>query len=175
MSRRQVWNWLLAERLAALPARLLLAAVALAVLPQSASAADQVPFSASFVTEFRSVVEYPIAHISVTGHGYSPNMGPTRAVSTDQTVSLLTGAATATYTLTAANGDTVVVRLTFQSTTVQRAVTFEGSYTVVGGTGRFAGATGGGSIRGSATFLTETSGVGSFTLTGTISAPGSLR
>ena len=64
--------------------------------------------------------------------------------------------ATATSTLTAANGDTIVLALEFQTTFVSEAeVTFAGSYTVAGGTGRFAGAQ----------RVADGLGVGEFTLT----------
>jgi len=153
----------------------LLAAFTLAFAPQSARAGEQVPFRAAFITEFESVVEFPIAHISVIGQGRALHMGATTAVTTDQAVNLITGEATATYTLTAANGDTIVLELEFQATFLPGGVTFEGSYSVAEGTGRFAGVTGGGSVSGSATFTGPSNGVGSFTVAGTISSPGSLR
>jgi hypothetical protein len=153
----------------------LLAAFTLAFAPQSARAGDQVPFRAAFITEFESVVDSPIAHISVIGQGEALHMGATTAVTTDQAVNLITGEATATYTLTAANGDTIVLELEFQVTFLLPELTFEGSYTVAGGTGRFAGATGSGSLRGSATFTGPNNGVGDFTVAGTISSPGSLK
>jgi hypothetical protein len=135
-----------------------------------------VPFRAAFITEFESVVNFPIAHISVIGQGGALHMGATKAVTTDQAVNLITGEGTATYTLTAANDDTVVLSLEVQTTFVSMSeVTFEGSYTVAGGTGRFAGATGSGSLTGSATFTGPSNGVGEFAVTGTISSPGSLK
>jgi hypothetical protein len=88
---------------------------------------------------------------------------------------LLTGAASATYALTGANGDTVVLALDFQAATVQGAVTFAGTYIVTGGTGRFAGATGSGSISGSAMFQGPNSGVGSFEVHGTLASPAGDR
>jgi hypothetical protein len=51
-------------------------------------------------------------------------------------------------------------------------VTFSGTYNVIGGTGRFAGATGQGAVTGSAQFTGEGIGVGDFALDGTISSPG---
>jgi hypothetical protein len=48
-------------------------------------------------------------------------------------------------------------------------VTFEGTYVVTGGTGRFAGVTGIGSASGSATFTGMSNGFGSFAVDGTIS------
>jgi hypothetical protein len=153
----------------------LLVAVTLAVAPQQAHAGEQVPFRAAFTTEFESVVEFPISYITVVGHGTATHLGKTTAVTTNQAINLITGAGTATYTLTGANGDTVVLEMAFEVTSLPDGVEFEGIYTVTGGTGRFAGATGGGTMRGSATFTGASHGVGSFTVVGTISSPGSVK
>jgi len=133
---------------------------------------DQVPFHGAFTTVFDSVVQFPFAHISVSGEGKAQHMGRATAVSTDQLVNLITGETTATYTLTAANGDTVILDMTAVTTFLASGVTFEGSYTVIGGTGRFAHATGSGAVSGSATFTGPTNGFGTFAVDGTISRPG---
>ena len=73
---------------------ILLVAVILALAPQLTLAADQVPFSAAFATEFESVVAFPIAHIAVVGRGRALHLGAATAVTTDQAVNLLTGSAT---------------------------------------------------------------------------------
>ena len=154
----------------------LLAAFTLAFAPHSARADDRAPFRAAFITTFESYVVGPIAHISVIGQGEAVHMGATTAVTTDQAVNLITGDGTATYTLTAANGDTILLAMEAQTTFVSLSeLTFAGSYTVAGGTGRFAGATGCGSLTGSATFEGPSNGVAEFTVTGTISSPGSLK
>lgn len=148
----------------------LVAAVILSFAPRTVqAAAHAVPFRANLTTEFQSVVEFPVAHISVTGLGQALHMGRTSTVSTDETVDLITGDGTATYTLTAANGDTVVMSLEFTTMFLPTGVTFEGTYTVTGGTGRFARATGSGSASGSAMFTGPSGGVGSFAIDGTIS------
>ena len=156
-------------------ALLLTTVILLAFVPQSTHAGDQVPFKASFNTQFQSVLEFPFLHLTVTGQGNASHLGATTAVTTDQLVNVLDGSATATYTLTGANGDTVILALVFQATNIPGGVTFAGTYAVAGGTGRFAGATGSGSLEGSAIFLDESSGVGGFTVAGTISSPGSLK
>ena len=79
-------------------------------------------------------------------------MGKTTAFTDDQLVSLIDGSATATYTLTGAKGDTLILAMTFQATNVEGGVTFAGSYTVAGGSGRFEGATGSGLLSGGALF-----------------------
>jgi hypothetical protein len=154
----------------------LVAAFTLAFAPQLARGAKEVPFRAAFITEFESVVEFPTAHISVIGEGQALHMGATTAVTTNQEVNLITREAMATYTLTAANGDNVVLEFEFLVTFLTATMlSFEGSYTVAGGTGRFEGATGSGLLSGSATFTGESNGIGSFTVAGTISSTGSLK
>jgi len=143
------------------------------ITPAPAIAADQVPFSASFGTEFTSEFVPPFyLRVFITGEGNASHMGRTSAVTTDQLINLEDGSGTATYTLTAANGDTVVVAITAQNTDIRGGVMFAGDYSITGGTGRFYAATGSGSIAGAAFFTGPTSGVGSFTLAGTIFSPG---
>jgi hypothetical protein len=153
----------------------LVAMAALALRSQAAQMDKQVPFRAAFTTEFESVLVFPIAQITVIGEGKGTLLGNATAVTSNQLVNVLTGFSTATYTLTAANGDTVVLEMVFQTTFLPNGVTFEGTYTVTEGTGRFAGATGDGTLIGSATNTGPTNGVGSFTVSGTISSPGSLK
>ena len=156
-------------------ALLLMAMAALALTTQPAQAGKEVPFRAAFTTEFESVVIPPIAHIAVIGEGNATHLGKATAVTTDQAVNLITGQTSATYTFTSANGDTVVLEMEFQTTFLPSGVTFEGTYSVTEGTGRFAGATGSGTLIGSAAFTGPSNGVGSFTVAGTISSPGSLK
>ena len=141
--------------------------------PTSASARDQVPFRAAFRTEVQIEFVYPFFYISVTGQGNASHLGATSAVTDNQIVNVNTGMATATYTLTGANGDTVVLEMIFQTTFLpNNAVTFEGTYTVTGSTGRFYGATGSGDLAGSAFVTGPNTGIGSFSVAGTISSPG---
>lgn len=155
---------------------LLLATVAvMAFAPHSARAGGLVPFKGHFSTVFESVLAFPFLQLSVSGHGNASHLGATTAVTTNQLVNVIDGSATATYTLTGANGDKVVLATSFQATNVPGGVTFAGTYTVAGGSGRFAGAMGSGSLTGSATFTGPSSGFGSFSVEGTISSPGSLK
>jgi hypothetical protein len=152
----------------------LLALVVIPAFQRPASAGALVPFHASFTTEFSSSVAFPLVHITVNGEGQALHMGRTEASTTNQVVNLITGVGTATYTLTAANGDTVRIEMAvhteFPSST---SVTFSGTYEVTGGTGRFSGATGSGTIEGSANFTSASDGVGEFTLDGILSSVGS--
>ena len=119
-----------------------------------------------------TVLQFPFLYITVEGQGNVSHMGLTSAFTDNQVANLITGSTTATYTLTAANGDTVVLEMSFQGTQVPGGFTFAGDYTVTGGTGRFYGATGGGVLAGSAFFTGPNNGVGSFSVGGTISQPG---
>jgi hypothetical protein len=152
---------------------LLLATVSLlAFAPPAARASTEAPFHANFTTQFETVLEFPILHVIVNGRGQATHMGKTSAFTDDQVVNLLDGSGSATYTLTAANGDTLILALVVQpggTINVAGGVIFSGDYTVMGGSGRFSGATGGGVFAGSALFLDETDGIGCFALVGTIS------
>jgi hypothetical protein len=153
---------------------LLLAAVTLLVFaPQPVRAGPSYPFHARFITEFESVVEFPYLHFTVNGQGRATYMGPTTAVTTDQMVSMIDRSATATYKLTTDSAgvreDTLILTMVFQATDVPGGITFTGTYTVTGGTGRFAAVTGDGVVAGSALLDGPHSGIGSFSLSGGIS------
>ena len=155
---------------------LALAAVALLIFaPQTARASDEIPFHANFVTQVKSVLEFPFLHVTVNSRGQATYMGRTTADTTDQVINVIDGSGTATYAMTGVNGDTLILALIFPiggSVNVEGGVTFSGSYTVTGGTGRFSGATGSGVFAGGALFLNETDAIGAFALVGTISSPG---
>ncbi len=156
---------------------LLLATVTLlAFASQSAQASGEKPFHANFTTQVETVLEFPFLHVTVNSRGQATYMGRTTAFTDDQLVNVIDGSGTATYTLTGVNGDTLVLALVIPiggTINVEGGVTFSGSYTVIGGTGRFNGATGSGVFAGGALFLTETDGIGAFAVVGTISLPGS--
>ena len=157
---------------------LLMVTITLALTPRPAGATDQVPFKASFATEFETSPgsNSCLLNVTHTGVGKATHLGRSTEVTTDQVANLCTGALTATSVYTAANGDTVASQITGRLTSmIGNTVTFAGTYTITGGTGRFEGATGAGTFSGSAVFTGPSSGIGSFALTGTISSPGSLK
>jgi hypothetical protein len=111
--------------------------------------------------------------VLVTGTGYYDHLGFT----TLRFPSTITGQAacggfTATEqdTYTASNGDSVLqtVHDTICPTNAPNAFTLTGSFTVTGGTGRFADASGSGTVQASITFTSATTGTFSGTQTGTI-------
>jgi len=152
---------------------LLLAGAIVATTSLSAEP-KQIPFRASFDAEFQNTVAFPIIHVRVQGHGQAQALGRSTAITNNEFVNLLTGAGTATFTLTGANGDTLVLESIFQNTAPDAggAFTFGGDYDVVGGTGRFAGATGSGTVTGSGQLTSADAGVAEFSYEGTISSPG---
>jgi hypothetical protein len=152
---------------------LLVALTLLAFAPQSTRAGSQVPFNARFSGEFTTEFVPPsFLRVVVTASGNATHLGATSAVTTDELINLEDGSGTATFTLTGANGDTVVLWTTFQTTVIADGFTGAGDYTVMGGTGRFYGATGSGLGAASGVFTGPTTGAGSLTFTGTISSPG---
>jgi len=163
---------------------LLLAAVTLlAFAPQPVRAGPSYPFYANFMTHFESVLEFPLLHVAVTAQGQATYMGKTSAFTGDQLVNLVDGSGTATYILTPVGPpvpvnkesptiDTLVLALVVPvggTINMDGGVLFSGSYTITGGTGRYAGATGSGVFGGSGLYLTETDGIGAFALSGGIS------
>jgi len=136
----------------------------------AAFAAHPVPFNGSGSGTFTSSP----TTISVTGTGHFEHLGLT-TISATGTITGVTscGGFTATEedAYTAANGDAITLEVSNVYCAASSPNTFQvtGSFTVVGGTGRFADATGSGTISGTAVFLTLTSGTFSETTTGTIS------
>jgi hypothetical protein len=157
---------------------LLVTVTLVAFAPQSACASGEKPFHANFITQVETVLEFPFLHVTVNSRGQATYMGRTTAFTDDQVVNLIDGSGTATYTLTGANDDTLVLALVVPvggTINVDGGVIFSGSYTITGGTGRFNGATGSGVFGGTGLFLTETDGIGAFAVVGTISSPGGLK
>ena len=139
----------------------------------SAAAGHQVPFRASYsgTATFNSAAGTAL----FTGTGIASHLGR----STNENHITVSGPASCpggfanknVETLTAANGDKLMLTGPHDVGCPIRpgVVHGTGDWTVTGGTGRFAGATGQGTFDGGANFNT---GTFSFQLTGTISAPG---
>ncbi len=66
----------------------LFVAFTVAFAPPSAQAGKQVPFRASFDTQFESVVAFPNITLSINGQGRALHMGRTTAATTNQVVNL---------------------------------------------------------------------------------------
>ena len=106
--------------------------------------------------------------LNITGSGQAAHLGRI-TIAGPSTINLATGAQAGTSTLTAADGSeldiTIAGTFTFTS---QTDVAFSGSWTVVGGTGRFADSSGGGTYHGTASFL----GSGELFMDGTVTDTG---
>lgn len=153
---------------------LLLAAAALDGSQAGVDAGQQLPFQGSYTTEAQVTAwENPYtATIAILGRGYTSFLGATTAFTDNQQVDLAAGKGTATWILAGENGDSIVLQMDLNSTpTSQYSIDFAGNFTITGGSGRFAGATGSATFTGSFTFYSQNAGVGEFSLSGTISPP----
>lgn len=115
-------------------------------LPKQAAARDQLPIKGSEAGTFRFLgpCESGGLILEVTGSGHSTQLGDYSA-HYRECLDLSTGAVTdGTFTLTAANGDTVFGTFSGQSvpTDDPNVVTYHDPGVITGGTGRFAGAGG---------------------------------
>jgi hypothetical protein len=151
----------------------LLVLVALA-LPMHAAAGDQVPFKASETGTFQLLGPCETSGIvlDVTGTGHATHLG-TYSAHYRECFDPATGAVTGgSFTLTAANGDTVFGTYSGQvfPTGDPNVVVFEDPGMITGGTGRFAGATGTVTASGVASLAT---GEYTGTLSGSVSSPAS--
>jgi hypothetical protein len=114
-----------------------------AALAGPAAAAQQVPFKGSLQAVESYVVQFPTLFVDASGTGKATHLG--RFTVTYQVeVDLLTGGGPASIHLVAANGDAIFATGSGQdSPTEDPDVSFiVETYTITGGTGRFAGATG---------------------------------
>ena len=132
--------------------RVLVFAVAVCLGSITLGADATVPFHASIDTVVTPTGPCGAAclALSISGSGQASHGGRTEIDGPSQ-INFQTGQQSGTSTLTTADGSTIVQAFTgtFIPTSQTDAV-FQGTWTVIGGTGRFAGATGGGTYHGSA-------------------------
>lgn len=95
--------------------------IAAAIMEATPSENHGVPFKGVFATQFQIIVVFPIGHISVTGQGHASHLGATTAVTNNQELNLITDEVTATYVLTGANGDTVILEMDSKRRTFRAA------------------------------------------------------
>jgi hypothetical protein len=162
---------------AGLLASLTLALLALTLAPATAHAAKQVPFRARWDADLViTPVAPPFVAVSGLGAGRALHLGTMTAQSITETVNLETGAGIAAYRFIAANGDEVLVNFAFTAIpTSPNVYSIQGVWQVVGGTGRFDGASGSGDYVGEVAFSGPVNALGQFELEGTIASPGSLK
>lgn len=139
-----------------------------AVVPAAASAAPAAQTSISGTLQITKFGPNGPEQAVYSGTGKSRPFGPTSMQGVISIVGPATGcsgfAATHEDTLTASNGDQVSVHIVEEScTTDGSAFTCGGTFTITGGTGRFANASGSGTWSGSLTL--NPSGSGTFSTT----------
>jgi hypothetical protein len=145
----------------------------------AAHGAEQVPFKAAIHTEPEVLGTGPCENdadvcvrLAIPGTGTVSHMGKV-SVAGPSFVNVVTGAQTGAFTLTAANGDQLYLRYSGPSKgagTLEDPASFEGTWVVTGGTGRFDGASGGGTYTG-----TAAGDRGILYLSGTISSMGASK
>ena len=140
-------------------------AVSLASVAVSAVAAET-PFKGTANAVETSEFAFPILSVTRDGTGTATYLGKYTSHLTAQ-VNVLTSHATGAATFTAANGDTLTATVDGQSTptTIPGVISIVETYTITGGTGRFADATGTITLK---IILTQATGVSSGTFSGAI-------
>jgi hypothetical protein len=152
-------------------ANLALAILAVLSLAGPAPAGEQVPFKGSFEGDVTvTPLAPPFLQVDVEAMGKATHLGKF-TLDIPHVVNRANGTAVGSYLFTAANGDTVYAIFTGTATpTATPGVLYiEETATIVGGTGRFAGATGNFTSERLYNTLAGTT-IGSFK--GTISSPG---
>lgn len=144
---------------------------------QSTHAGKQVPLSLSYnntiTADFSNL---PVVAVTSSGTILGTHFGNGTGRAISETVNLATGEGVAVHEFTAANGGTVRLSLHLLAIpTSPTTFSVVGEWQIVGGTGRFEGATGEGLYSGVVTFVTETTASGEFKLSGTISSVGSSK
>ena len=148
----------------------LVAAFVVSVTIVSASAvAAEIPLKGTVNAVETGVTIFPIRSITREGGGTASYLGKY----TEQVVlqiNLVTRSSTGTATFTAANGDTLTTTVVGQATltTTPGVISVVEVYTITGGTGRFANATGTFTLESTAI---QATGVSSGTFSGVIDSP----
>lgn len=151
-----------------------ISAIALLAAPAAQADAQAWPFKLAVTTQ-ESLAANPLAcpltilQGSTTGQGHALHLGQVTLRSTD---CVTLGASQFTFTdgalvLVAANGDTLTADYSgaLLPSAAYPVYTLSGSFRITGGSGRFSGATGAGSLTGTSNIVT---GQGAYLATGTI-------
>lgn len=154
--------------------RITVVMMTLSLMGLRASATDQVPFRALIDTQPMMVgfCGPGCLQFAISGTGHATHLGRTEIAGPSQ-VNVVLGQQTGTSTLTAANGDTIVIAFVgtvdFQGPNPTDPVSFQGEWQVIAGTGRFEAAEGAGTYRG-----TSVGAVGNLLLSGSVNSPGGI-
>ena len=145
----------------------LVAAFALSLASTAVSAvAAETPFKGTFSAVETDQLAFPILSVNREGTGTATQLGKYTSHLTAQ-INVSTGHATGVATFTAANGDTLTTTVDGQGTPTPTpgVVSVVEVYTITGGTGRFADATGTFTLE---IIVTQATGVSTGTFSGVI-------
>jgi hypothetical protein len=154
--------------------RIAIVIMALSLMGLRAAATDRVPFRALIDTEPMMVgfCGPGCLELEISGTGQATHLGRTEVAGPSQ-VNVILGQQTGTSTLTAANGDTIVIAFAgtvdFEGPNPTDPVSFQGEWHVIAGTGRFEAAEGAGTYSG-----TAAGSAGNLLLVGSVSSPGGI-
>lgn len=148
---------------------LLLIVLASTVFAAPAAGEHQLPLKGSLETSETQVPVLPTLFVSATGSGNATQLG-LFTISSEARVTVPSLSSTTSATLTAADGSTLLGEGTGQGTvtTPPFIVSIVEAYTIIGGTGRFEGASGSFVVE---RVLNRATGISSGTLSGTIELP----
>jgi hypothetical protein len=141
----------------------------------AAVAGGQVPFKAKYVLEADVVFNLPMATVISEGAGVASHLGAFQQHSISETANLATGQGVAKQVFTAANGDELTLDFEFQLAPTATGFLVSGVWKIASGTGRFTGASGGGTYGGEAVFTSGTTLTVAFEMVGKISSVGSVK
>jgi len=158
------------KKMTSMKTKLLLATLLAFTLADFAGAKEQVPFKGSLAIVQTGEVQGATLIVNGTGTGHGTHLGRFTLTYQEQ-VDLQTGIGVGTVVFTAANGDSVFAVFTGQAapTSDPNVLSLTEVYTITGGTGRFADATGGFTLE---RLLNLTTGISSGSFRGTISRVG---
>lgn len=152
---------------------LALAVLAVLGLASSAAAAKEVPFKGSIQAVESNDTQFPELFVNSSGSGNATLIGRF-TVTSEFEVNLLALTSSGSADFIAANGDSLFSEVTGQAIpTEDRNVLFiVETFTITGGTGRFAGATGSFTVE---RILDSVTGITSGSIEGTVSSPGASK
>jgi hypothetical protein len=132
----------------ATPLAVIVAAVSLGASADAVASNRRIPLQGAFQVVEQYDYQFPTLFVDGAGSGIATHLGRF-TVNYEHVVDLPTLAGTGTAQFIAANGDRLFTEVTGQANPTEDpdVAYIEETYTILGGTGRFAGATGGFTVR----------------------------
>jgi hypothetical protein len=151
-----------------------LVAGAVALAWSTIHAGEQIPFKATWDADITtSTLAPPLLAVSGIGEGHATHLGLMTPQSIEEVVNLETGEGVASYKFISANGDELHLEFVFLALPASPTLfAIQGTWQIMGGTGRFTDATGAGGYTGTVDFSDPNTAIGSFVALGSVSSPG---